>query len=257
MRVFIESLLTRAPISARELAIGALAGVVLALLGPMGTFTASVVTRFAFWVPLLVLGAIGGGIIARVTSRRLGRGDNHIRRVALLTLAIGGPMGVVAWGLARLVFSREMPHDPLFFLWSSLLIAAPMTAIMEYANTPGPETRAAPLQAPRFRERLEPPYRGAEIFAVSSEDHYLRVHGAAGSTLILMRLSDAIGELDGIEGAQVHRSWWVARNAIVRVERSGRNFSLVLRGGIVAPVSRANVAVLRDAGWFDEPGDDG
>lgn len=256
-KVFIDSLLKRAPISARELGIGAVAGVVLALLGPMGTFTASLVTRIGFWVPLLVLGAIGGGIIARATSRRLGRGDNHARRVALLTLAIGIPMGALAWVMARLVFTQEMPHDPLFFLWSSLLITAPMTAIMEYANTPGPETKAAPLQAPRFRERLEPPHRGAEIFAVSSEDHYLRVHNSAGGTLILMRLSDAIGELDGIEGAQVHRSWWVARAAIERVEKSGRNWSLALKGGVVAPVSRANIAVLRDAGWFDEPSSGG
>ncbi len=256
MQAFVESLRKRAPISARELGVGALAGVLLALLGPMGTFSASLATRIGFWVPLLVVGAIGGGVIARATSRRLGRGESHIRRAALLTLAIGVPMAVIAWGLARLVFSQEMPRDPLFFLWSSLLITAPMTALMEYANTPGPETKAAPLQAPRFRERLEAPHRGAEIFAVSSEDHYLRVHGGAGSTLILMRLSDAILELDGIEGAQVHRSWWVARSAVERVEKSGRNWSLVLKGGVVAPVSRANVAVLRDAGWFDDAGGD-
>ena len=108
-RLFLNSLLKRAPVSGRELGIGALAGVLLALLGPMGTFTASLVTRIGFWVPLLVIGAICGGIVARVTSRRLGRGDNHVRRVALLTLATGIPMGALAWVLARLVFTQEMP----------------------------------------------------------------------------------------------------------------------------------------------------
>ena len=38
--------------------------------------------------------------------------------------------------------------------------------------------------------------RGAEIFAVEAEDHYLRLHTSRGSDLILMRLSDAVAELE-------------------------------------------------------------
>ena len=34
-----------------------------------------------------------------------------------------------------------------------------------------------------------------------------------------MRLSDAVEELEGLEGAQTHRSWWVARDAVRGVER--------------------------------------
>ena len=50
--------------------------------------------------------------------------------------------------------------------------------------------------------------------ALQGEDHYVRIHTALGSELVLMRLGDAIQELDGLEGERVHRSWWVARRAV-------------------------------------------
>jgi DNA-binding LytR/AlgR family response regulator len=65
-----------------------------------------------------------------------------------------------------------------------------------------------------------------------------------------MRLSDAVAELEGIEGARTHRSWWVARDAVTRVEREEGRARLILVDGAAAPVSRAGVRVLREAGWF-------
>ncbi len=43
----------------------------------------------------------------------------------------------------------------------------------------------------------------------------LHFHTDRGSDLILMRLSDALTELKGLEGAQTHRSWWVAAEQLV------------------------------------------
>jgi len=75
-------------------------------------------------------------------------------------------------------------------------------------------------------------------------------HTMAGSSLILMRMRDAISELSGIEGTQVHRSWWVARAAVRDVTRDGRNIRLVLARGLVAPVARSRIDALQDAGWL-------
>ena len=61
---------------------------------------------------------------------------------------------------------------------------------------------------------------------------------------------DAMAHVAHIEGQQVHRSWWVARLAVEDVRRDGRNVRLVLAGGLEAPVARAQVSELRDAGWF-------
>ena len=86
--------------------------------------------------------------------------------------------------------------------------------------------------------------------SVEAEDHYLRVHTDRGSDLILMRLSDALAELEGLEGAQTHRSWWVARDAVRGVTRGDGRATLTLEGGLSAPVSRRYARALREAGWY-------
>ena len=74
-----------------------------------------------------------------------------------------------------------------------------------------------------------------------------RQHGSRLETGPLARVTAGLG---GVEGLQIHRSWWVARRAIVGVERDGRNLRLKLMDGQTAPVSRASVAKLRAAGWL-------
>ncbi|RZJ40739.1 MAG: LytTR family transcriptional regulator, partial [Brevundimonas sp.] len=102
----------------------------------------------------------------------------------------------------------------------------------------------------RFLDRLPPKLRGATIRAVQSEDHYLRLHTDRGSDLILMRLSDALSELEGLEGAQTHRSWWVARHAVRSVSRGEGRATLTLDDGLEVPVSRRYARALREAGWY-------
>ncbi len=110
---------------------------------------------------------------------------------------------------------------------------------------------AQPLPTPpaRFMDRL-PSALGSDLIALEMEDHYVRAHTALGSELVLMRMRDAVSELGDLEGKQVHRSWWVARGAVEDVRREGRNIRLLLAGELVAPVARANVSALKEAGWI-------
>ena len=85
---------------------------------------------------------------------------------------------------------------------------------------------------------------------MESEDHYLRLHTSQGQDLILMRLADAVAELEGIEGAQVHRSWWVAREAIAEARRGDGRATLTLKDGSEVPVSRTYAKLLRERGWI-------
>ena len=82
------------------------------------------------------------------------------------------------------------------------------------------------------------------------EDHYVRVHTSAGSDLILMPMGQAIDAMGSRDGLRVHRSWWVARDAVEAAVPDGRQWRLRLRGGLEAPVSRPNIARLREAGWI-------
>ena len=103
---------------------------------------------------------------------------------------------------------------------------------------------------PKFLDRLPLKLRGGEIWAVEAEDHYLRLHTSKGQDLILMRLADAVAELDGIEGLQVHRSWWVARDAVADIARGDGRATLTLQDGSQVPVSRTYAKVLREKGWM-------
>ncbi|MDP5104085.1 MAG: LytTR family transcriptional regulator DNA-binding domain-containing protein [Erythrobacter sp.] len=129
--------------------------------------------------------------------------------------------------------ATSIPHVP-----------APVAAPMPVAEvTPPP-----PLPNPLFDQL--PPELGSDIIALEMEDHYVRVHTALGSALVLMRLRDAMVLIADVEGMQVHRSWWVARAAVEDVLRDGRNIRLKLARDVEAPVARANVATLRDARWI-------
>ncbi|MNE65569.1 LytTr DNA-binding domain protein [compost metagenome] len=65
-----------------------------------------------------------------------------------------------------------------------------------------------------------------------------------------MRLADALIELEGLEGAQTHRSWWVAKGAVASVARGDGRAALTLTGDLTAPVSRRYARALREAGWW-------
>lgn len=107
------------------------------------------------------------------------------------------------------------------------------------------------LSAGRLGNRLSATFAGP-VLALQSEDHYVRVHGPGGSELLFMRLRDAIAEMDGASGQQVHRSWWVADDAIDSVQADGRNRTITLRNGHLAPVARESVARLERSGFLRE-----
>ena len=91
----------------------------------------------------------------------------------------------------------------------------------------------------------------AELLHLRMQDHYVEVNTAAGSELLLLRFRDALREVEDVNGLQVHRSHWVARNAVAGVERrGGGRVALRLVNGSRVPVSRSFTPVLRSRGWI-------
>jgi DNA-binding LytR/AlgR family response regulator len=166
---------------------------------------------------------------------------------------ITAPM--IAAVLARCAFLEHIPVTWLLLgqiapqVFASTLV---MTALAFLVRRHPTQTHAAApdAPAPKFLARLPPRLAGAELYAVEAEDHYLRLHTSQGQDLILMRLTDAIDELEGLEGARTHRSWWVAKAAVADAERLDGRAVLTLKDGAEAPVSRAFAKGLRSAGWF-------
>ncbi len=239
----------------RGIAVALAAGGLLAFSGAFGMADTSLGFRLSYWTPIMLIGSIWGHLCSRLVEARIDMDRRPWLAVVTLTLVISGPLAVMVWAVTTRFFdddrSINLAHLP-DFLMPVLVVTGAISALNVFlARTPVQTHAAAPGAKPaRFIDRLPFKLKGAVIRAVSSEDHYLRIHTDRGSDLILMRLSDALTELEGLEGAQTHRSWWVAKEAVRGVSRGDGRATLTLEGGVEAPVSRRYAKALRDAGWY-------
>ena len=90
-----------------------------------------------------------------------------------------------------------------------------------------------------------PKHLGKDLICVQAQDHYLEVITTQGTDLILMRFSDALNELQGPQGIQVHRSWWISKQHVTEfVRQDGKTFVL-LNTKTLDPVSRTFLTQAR------------
>lgn len=231
--------------------------VVLACLLVSLALAAGGVTHNTQSVLVLSFEAVSGALLGLVAARFLVPITWFTRLPWAAAVVIAGtvtlPMTAVVLGLivvqqhAPLTLGLAREVAPQVFSVSLILTALSFLLRRQPTQT---HAAAKDAPAPKFLQRLPAKLNGAELYAVEAEDHYLRLHTSAGQDLILMRLADAIAELEGIEGAQTHRSWWVAKAAVTGAERMEGRAVLTLKDGAEVPVSRGFAKGLRAAGWF-------
>lgn len=258
-------------------------GVFLAVIGPFGSIAAPLPERLVTWIGFAWLGYACYRPMQSVAT--WGERTLALPRWGVLTAAVlvgtvpmsvavvainSQPIGALEWpGLEPAMatyFSVLVIGGAVTLLFNlvqgtpraAVAVAGPVTgqvagpAAAPIVPASAPEPAPAPSAPPPPNPLLDqlPADLGSAIIALEMEDHYLRVHTLLGSALVLMRLRDGIALLGDLEGMQVHRSWWVAREAVEEVVRDGRNVRLKLPRGLEAPVARANVAALREARWI-------
>jgi hypothetical protein len=156
--------------------------------------------------------------------------------IALCASAVGAPFVLnpfETWGRALAI--------------SGLIIVVASLVAWVVLNRPEAEPAPIPADGLLGRARVAP----EALAAVEAEDHYCRVRRRDGrSALIHYRFSDALAELAGLEGAQVHRGVWVAGDAVEGAERDGRRWRLRLAGDAAVPVSATYAAEARRRGWL-------
>jgi hypothetical protein len=244
----------------RSVAIAAVAGLFLAYAGAFGTAPAPLPQRLGYWITTMVLASLIGAAVFLPPYLAGWLKTRPLVGSVIVALVMSAPLTVLVWFLGPQFFPDYLATDPKAlpgYFPPVFLVSVIMTAINHLAadhaeRRKAQVTHAAPAGAapPKFLQRLPPKLRGGELYAVEAEDHYLRLHTSKGADLILMRLADAIAELDGLEGAQTHRSWWVAKAAVADARRADGRGVLTLKNGVEAPVSRSYAGSLRDAGWF-------
>lgn len=248
-------------------------GLVLGLIGPFGTFdTLSTGTRLAYWLCVvsanwLLADAILGRFGALAESRLPFPGVLVPLTGALLAAVPATGIVALANGLSGIGWPENVP---VLFGQVLLLLAAICLPVYTWedmqerveahtdtlsAKTPQAEpTQTDTNQAGQgdgvslFTARLPRPVEG-RLLCLEMQDHYLVVHSTSGTTMILCRMEDAARELEGI-GRRVHRSWWVATEAIAGIEREGQRILLRLSDDRRVPVGRSYQPKLREAGWL-------
>lgn len=234
-------------------------GLIFAWFGVYQTSQFPFAERVIYWTGLMMLGIVSGSLISPLITDRLMPRSHPAVQVGVASLLISLPITI---GLAMIEAASDGTLAPApwwleqyaYVLVVTVLLTSMAWVIESYAKRPAATaplaaSATAPTASP-FLDRLPPKFRAADIHAVSAEDHYLRVHTSAGETMILMRLADAIRELAGIEGLQVHRSWWVARQGFADIARDDGKLVLKLKSGAEAPVSRTYAKAVKDAGWL-------
>lgn len=234
-------------------------GLILGLLGPFGTYAMPSAMRLAYWIIFIVIGYFIFRPISFVAT--------WLSEVAPVPFPVSIGLALLVAGLP-LTFMIGFMIDG--FRWNGPMIAEGFSLLyvqvvaiglgifllMQFLfrgekpdSDQSPNMADAPHPVPAIIARLPAGFPN-QILALGVEDHYVRVHTHDRSEMLLMRLADAINEMSGMDGMQVHRSWWVAKDSIQKTKRDGRNLRLVLSNGLEIPVSRPNVAKLKQTGWI-------
>lgn len=230
----------------QSLLAAALVGALLGRLGPFDTFSdLAAPQRYAYWIGLVLLMWLQIWAALRLIGERLPWLPRALAGAALGAVPTAFE---VAWAESALRVERDLGLLDIAALWGDvLLIAAPLTLLFEWANLRAPPVAPAAGQPTSAAEAPPSDWRHG-VIALAAEDHYLRIYREGGDTLVLKRFTDALQEMQALDGVRVHRSWWVARAAVVRSEQDGQRVTLVLRSGLAVPVSRTYLLQARQAG---------
>lgn len=242
---------------------------VAVLAGPFHTGELSFGSRLLFWTLLIVINMVKWQIWVARIGARAGDGWQASALVVLsgaILLNLTLPFEInLAYRLVGQ--TTQIPWAPLFTM--SLLISLGIGAAIAVAYRPAatPEAAMSPAQPLAATPLAQPEaipvalasglaLRAniaslADIGAIVAEDHYLRLWLADGrSPLVLYRFGDAVRELAGVDGLQVHRGAWVAASAVAGAVRDGRRWRLLLAGGDSVPVSESFLPEVRARGWL-------
>ena len=256
----------------RGLIIGAIAAVVLTIVGALHTDAVALPLRLAYWLTVILPGSILGLVVQSAVSAWGGVAGRRWLEMLVVAVMIAVPHTFVVIVASMLMFGINAltPMTVIAFGGVVLMFSLILTAInylsgavaVPFHGDSAPVAVApvdaaaaavvplATMMPPGLIERLLPRLGTGRLLALEAEDHYLRVHTDLGHDIILMRMTDAIALLDSLPGARVHRSWWVARDAVEGSSSIGGRTTLCLATGIAVPVSRAMRPAIAAQGWF-------
>ncbi|MBC56154.1 MAG: DNA-binding protein [Confluentimicrobium sp.] len=212
--------------------------VLVSYAGPFGTFNKMPFQlRLAYWATVVAV-SILLGLAVRLTIRRLMQGYGYWPMSGAIAVAMAVMLsGPLTWFSARVStgLNHSSPALPeMFFLVFVVSLGVSAVRRILAGNSVAPEI--TPIE-PRLMRRIAPPLQG-RLIRCSVFDHYVLVVTDKGESKLLLRFSDALDELEGADGLQVHRSHWVATDAVTGHEMEKGRLMLLLEDCSRVPVSR-------------------
>ena len=243
--------------------------IVAVLAGPFGTYEAlNLGWRIFYWGGIVTGAIVVGFTVRSLVLTLLGSENTYsfaLVAAGIMTLVFA-PLVI---GLRSFVamYSDGLGVEPVSIILNTFVIAAAIFILRRFllpevahSEEPahrgngvadGPANLHAVPQA-RLMRRLPDDVRG-EILCLSANNHHVFVTTSMGGACLRLRLSDAIDEMDPIEGFCVHRSHWVAMDAIDHVQRINAQKAVVyLNNGDEIPVSRKYRINLEQAGFLQD-----
>ena len=259
--------------------------VVLAVFGPFGTYSdLSFFPRLMYWFILVVcIGTIMWVFNAFALQAEVKWPVSVVARVILAA----GCAALPSMAIVLLLHKTMRPSLPepdtirMLTLWLEIWVLGSVISLFEHlrqsmmSNTsPATELHgqaqpfadltpanadaavssasvatAAPPQLSRLHRRLPADHQNpvSPIISLSMQDHYVEITTQAGQHLVLMRFSDAIAELDDLQGLRIHRSHWVSTHHMKGLRRAGNRTMLQLSDDRELPVSQTYKAAVQDA----------
>ena len=244
LQVWLRSLFT-----SRTVVVCVVMSVLVAFAGPFGTYEAMhLPARTLFWVVITVISVPVVDGCRTLIGRRMFAYGYWWRALAVCTAFATIYTPLVYLEVYFVLWLGYGPAVPIWVIWVATFLTAMAISAVQHMwrqdvralaeQTVSPRLADVIPNEPRLMARLGPEARGA-ILSLSVRDHYVEVWTERGMASLLMRFADAMAELDGIDGMQVHRSHWVAVAAIAGAERERGKTFLRLSDGRLVPVSRS------------------
>ena len=230
------------------LAVWALITLICGITGPFGTHDVmGVAGRLGYWGLVVGMSVLGSSYLSKAA-------DQPPLRSFLLWAGFALLLTLLIWGLNSMLFVGWQSAQLFLYLLVTVslivLVVHGTFLLLDYARPEVPTTTGDNINPQtRFLRRLPLADRGA-LIRIEAQDHYLKVVTDKGAPLILMRLGEAVEELGETSGLQVHRSHWVALDAVTAHHRIKGRDVLTLSDGAEIPVSRGNRRAAQEAGLF-------
>ena len=225
-------------------------GVLCTLTGPFGTYTSmGFVERTVYGFSLIGVSIVLALSLKRIVDIRWSQ-HNFWVRSGITTFSFSFLFTGFIVMMNKIVLGYSNPADLSLWMIYGIVISVPLTVnpiIYFVLKMNGEEPDEVGDTMPRLLKRLPETIVG-RLVRVSVEDHYVKVITERGSERILMRFGDALDELDEASGLRVHRSHWVAHDAVQGYWIDGSRTLLALYDGSHVPVSRNYRAQAEQAG---------